>query len=45
MDSLLLGKNRYNLATWGNMNMKNKNKINNTIKKYCEMPDNGFLLW
>ena len=32
LDSLLLGKIRYNLATWGNLSMKFKNKINNLIK-------------
>ena len=32
MDAIILGKMRYNLATWGQLNMKNKNKINNIIK-------------
>ena len=32
LDSLLLGKIRYNLATWVQINMKLKNKINNVKK-------------
>ena len=32
MDAILLRKLRYNLATWGQINLKYKNKINNIIR-------------
>ena len=34
--SLLIGKINYNLATWGNVNIDLKNKINNIISKTVE---------